>query len=354
MKKTAYALISLLLFANLFMGCSSTGGAQTSQTPQTSTASQTKQKTEDESDKLMRILKEDDQKLVVGSDGKPTIESIETTFHLKTIASINEITNTVLSEPGRPYYFKIRAIYKGYDKEADKVYLQDIGENQANVKNAVSGVIFGINTDVFAIDIVDVTVPTLPTKENSIADYYIIAFRSTEYNPPDDIGILIRFVRNIEESGFDPAKFILAYDARYITVNVYQQKNELQQMGEAVLLSMLGGRSMPQRPVGNIYYVDPITYPLVDLMDARVAMNKKDLFNDYTFPTVRVKYVSEVVFKGQTNTTIRVSTSDNVLTERMDFTGRASTIQNGEKIRVYYTIAKDPLEIWEVHAIERF
>jgi hypothetical protein len=97
---------------------------------------------------------------------------------------------------------------------------------------------------------------------------------------------------------------------------------------------------------------DPIAYPLVDLMDARVAMDKKDIRNDYTFPTVKVKYVSEVVFKGQSNTTITVSTDDNVLTERMNFTGRASTIKNGDKVRVYYTIAKDPLEKWEVQAIE--
>jgi hypothetical protein len=69
-------------------------------------------------------------------------------------------------------------------------------------------------------------------------------------------------------------------------------------------------------------------------------------------PTVKVKYVSEVVFKGQTNTTITVSTDDNVLTERMSFTGRASAVRAGDKIRVYYTIAKDPLEKWEIQAIE--
>jgi hypothetical protein len=88
-------------------------------------------------------------------------------------------------------------------------------------------------------------------------------------------------------------------------------------------------------------------------MDARVAMDKKDIRNGYTFPAVKVKYVSEVVFKGQSNTTITVSTPDNVLTERMNFAGRASEVKNGDKVRVYYTIAKDPLEKWEIQAIER-
>jgi hypothetical protein len=82
-------------------------------------------------------------------------------------------------------------------------------------------------------------------------------------------------------------------------------------------------------------------------------MDKKNIRNNTTFPTVRIKYVSEVIFRGQSNTTITVSTDDNVLTERMNFTGRASSVRNGQKIRVYYTIAKDPLEKWEIQAIER-
>ena len=98
---------------------------------------------------------------------------------------------------------------------------------------------------------------------------------------------------------------------------------------------------------------DPVVYLPADLMDARAAMNKKDYTKDYTLPTVKVKYVSEVLFLGQSNTTISVSTADNVLTERMSFTGRASSIKRGERIRVYYTIAKDPLEQWEIQAIER-
>jgi hypothetical protein len=48
-----------------------------------------------------------------------------------------------------------------------------------------------------------------------------------------------------------------------------------------------------------------------------------------------------------------VSTSDNALTERMNFNARTTALKNGDRIRVYYTIAKDPLEKWEVQAIER-
>jgi hypothetical protein len=66
-----------------------------------------------------------------------------------------------------------------------------------------------------------------------------------------------------------------------------------------------------------------------------------------------VKYVSEVIFKGQSSTTLTVSTPDNISTEKMSFGGRATGIKNGDKVRVYYTIAKDPLEIWEVQAIEK-
>jgi hypothetical protein len=98
---------------------------------------------------------------------------------------------------------------------------------------------------------------------------------------------------------------------------------------------------------------DPLRYKLVDLFDARIAMDKKDLRNGNTSPRVRDKYASEVTFKGQSNTTITVATTDGVLTERMTFGGRASGIANGQKVRVYYTIAKDPLEEWQIQAIEQ-
>jgi hypothetical protein len=37
----------------------------------------------------------------------------------------------------------------------------------------------------------------------------------------------------------------------------------------------------------------------------------------------------------------------------MNFSARTAAIKNGDKIRVYYTIAKDPLEKWDIQAIER-
>jgi hypothetical protein len=176
---------------------------------------QPQQKAESQIEKYWRLLNADSEKQVVGSDNRVTIESIETTFQPQVISGIGEITGAKLSEPGRPYYFKLRAVYKGYDADAKRARLQDLGQIQANVMDSALGATFGVDSEVYS-----------------------------------------------------------------------------------------------------------------------------------------VKYVSELIFKGQSNTTIRVSTDDNVLTERMSFTGRASEVKTGDKIRIYYTIAKDPLEKWEIQAIE--
>jgi hypothetical protein len=186
----------------------------------------------------------------------------------------------------------------------------------------------------------------LPKEANSIATFYLVAFRIDDEH--QESGFLIRFVRNIEKPAFDPSKFIVAGGMHYITVNDAHVTTP-----QAALLNFYLGGVLGAMGNSTENVFDPIVYPLADLMDARVAMDKKDIRNDYTFPTVKVKYVSEVVFEGQSNTTITVSTPDNVLTERMNFAGRASAVQSGERIRVYYTIAKDPLEKWEIQAIER-
>jgi hypothetical protein len=187
--------------------------------------------------------------------------------------------------------------------------------------------------------------PTAVTEPNTIATFYCFGFRLSEKGESiSSLGLLSIVGDNIVVL-FDKSKFVVASGMHYIAVNDAKSPSQ-----QDVMMNVFTGGAMGNTSA-NVF--DPIKYPLVDLMDARVAMDKKDIRNDYTFPTVRVKYVSEVVFKGQSNTTITVSTTDNVLTERMNFTGRASTVNNGDRIRVYYTIAKDPLEKWEIQAIER-
>jgi hypothetical protein len=347
MKKVLFFLIAVAVLAGSFTGCFSLGDTQTPQgsvsQPQTQ---QSQQKGETQLEKFQRLFLADSEKLVAGDDNKATIESIEAVFHPQAIASISEITDAKLSEPGRPYYFKIRTIYKGYDAQAKRARLQDIGEvkQDSQLNNAI-GAVFGVDSNVYSAPVIggDGIVSTFPTDANSTATFYLVAVRIDDDGK--DSGFFIRFVRNIEKPSLDPSKFIVANGMHYITV----EDAHVTTQQDVMMNYFLGGTA------GNSTSssFDPIVYPLADLMDARVAMDKKDYMNDYTFPTVKVKYVSEVIFKGQSNTTITVSTPDNVLTERMNFTGRASAVKNGDKIRVYYTIAKDPIEKWEIQAIER-
>jgi hypothetical protein len=300
-----------------------------------------RQQSESQVEKFRRLYNEYEKNLIAGSDGRVTIENIEAVLQPQLITGIDEITEAMLSEPGRPYYFKVRALYKGYDENVGCALLQDLGETQSSVMGAV----FGVDTNTYFRDVMNAAVPTLPTEANAIATFYLVAYRLTENTAEyGKLGVSIRFAHNIEKPPFDPAKFIVANGLHYITLaDAHVQTEE-----DAMRALILGGTGMRTSSV-----FDPVAYPLADLMDARVAMNEKDRFNNLTFPTVRIKYVSELVFKGQSNTTITVSTDDNILTERMTFTGRASAVKAGEKVRVYFTIAKDPLEIWEIQAIER-
>ena len=334
--------IVILAFLSIASGASSPATQNQEREQEARQAkNQPQQTNETQVEKFERLFTADAEKIVAAIKGMETIESLEATLKPQAITGIGEITDAKLSEPGRPYYFKIRALYKGYDANAEILFLQDLGQRQSNVMDAALGAVFGVDTNVYQVDYLKITAPLLPTNANAVATFYIMAARLADGKQNES---LVCFLHNIEPPSFNPSNFIVASGMRYITVDTRVQTQQ------DVMLNMMTGGAMGNSSQ-NVF--DPVVYPLVDLMDARVAMDKKNIRNDYTFPTVRVKYASEVIFKGQSNTTITVSTADNVLTERMNFTGRASAVKNGEKTRVYYTIAKDPSEKWEIQAIER-
>ncbi|GHV79057.1 hypothetical protein AGMMS49944_08480 [Spirochaetia bacterium] len=252
------------------------------------------------------------------------------------------------AELGKLYYFKTRAIFKGLKKSPDDkhysmVYLKELGEG--TVENDLFSIAYGVDTSILSVSCEDVVVSTLPEDANCLVTFYAYGYK-IKNSPFSDSNIIlrIRIARDIEKL-FVASNFTIASGLHYITVNDTSLSS-----GQNIMMSLFTGGDMGNDSA-NVF--DPIAYKIVDLFDAKAAMDKKDYRNDYTFPTIRVKYASELVFKGQTNTTISVSTSDNALTQRMDFSGRTSSIKTGDRVRVYFTIAKDPLEEWKVQAIER-
>lgn len=303
-------------------------------------------KKESQVKKAERILLEDNEKLTKGETGTISVENIESVFQPKEIKSINEITEKDLAEPGQPYYFKLTALYKGYDNTVNKVLLQDLSQKKSSVLDAALGTVFGIDTDVYSLNAFKAAISELPIEANSTATFYLVAFRITDDengNKINESAVLVRFVRNIEKPYFNPKNFIVSNSMHYITI----EDAHVPTQQDVMAAYFFGGRNAS----GSVF--DPTAYPLVDLMDARAAMDKKDIRNNYTFPSVKAKYVSEVLFMGQTNTTITVCTDDKILTERMKFTGRVTNVKQGERIKVYFTICKNPLEEWEIQAVEK-
>lgn len=342
MKKIIGLLCIFAVCTVFFTGCMSFLFDEAQDTDASQAETAVKEEKEDSSEKFLRLFADDYQRFTKEKETKTVEDSIETTFHPENITSIKEITKEKLTEPGRPYYFKVKALYKGYDAEAKKAIIRDLERKQSSVSDMAFKASFGVDTDSYPLALASAEASDLPPEANAAATFYLVAAFDDNSR---ETAILIMFVRDIEKSRFNPAHFILTSGMRYI-----RAEDAHVPTGADAMAAYLFGGSTGNAP-NDIF--DPTEYPLADLMDARAAMNKKDPLNERTFPTVRVKYVSEVLFLGQSNTTITLSTTDNILTEKMSFTGRASSLKKGEKVRVYYTIAKDPLEEWEIQAIER-
>jgi hypothetical protein len=356
MKREIFVVFAAGLLASGLMGCFSLGR------PNTSRATVEETYTEES----LRAKREEKKK--TGLEGQKTrfTEQFQKDMQLLTArreskgeggvltaADLDEILNPVIilrkkgldlahSEPGEPAYLKVRAIYKGFDKKNGNIYLEftspDISMEESLLHEA-----YGVDSAVFSV--LQDEEPVRVKEPNTLATFYLVEVWLSERGKSASLLSLLFIDDNDIVVLFDKSKFIVASGMSYISAYdtfIFTQENIMMNL-------VMGGNAGTVS--ANIF--DPIKYPLVDLMDARAAMDKKDIRNGYTSPAVKVKYVSEVVFKGQSNTTITVSTDDNVLTERMNFTGRASTVKNGDRIRVYYTIAKDPLEKWEIQAIER-
>ena len=335
MKKTVWLFLAVILLAGGFIGCAS------NQKQKVETA-------EEQVAKFQKLLEQEfvqpiqERKKAKGEGWKATAADIDEILKPREIsgAEANKFMST--AEPGKPYYFKIRAIYKGYDKKNKSILLEDTAKI-VNQEDELLAKAFGIDSAIYTIRSSEE--PTKVKESNVLATFYCIGYRIIENTKSQYILDVLMIDDADIVTLFDKSRFIVASGMSYISPSNISMPTQ-----QDVMMSMFTGGASGN---SSASIFDPIKYPLVDLMDARVAMDKKNIRNDYTFPTVRVKYVSEVVFRGQANTTITVSTDDNVLTEKMNFTGRASSISNGQKIRVYYSIAKDPLEKWEIQAIER-
>lgn len=99
----------------------------------------------------------------------------------------------------------------------------------------------------------------------------------------------------------------------------------------------------------------PADYEEKDLFDA-VSIAEKLLINyrdeiDW-FGVYSRNYVSDVIFVRQDGQTIVFKTEDNAISQVMKISGR-SGLKGGEKVRVYYRVAKEPILEWDVRAIKK-
>ena len=323
---------------------------------------------EEQSAKLEKLLDADmnlliewvtEQRKTKGKDWTASLADVERLFRTKEVTGKDAFTFLQTAELAKPFWFKIRALYKGYDKEEKDMYMEDLPENnRATTLEATLTNIFGINTYTFTIYNSDE--PQRYKEPNTIVTFIVYGYRLSVEG--QDVSLLSAFSADDIVALFDSSKFVLANNLKYISASIETKSNaeDARNIMRSMVLTgtvpsafynKVQGNQSPNSTPENVF--DPVRYQKGELLDARSAMNKKNIRDENTLPGVRIKFVSEVIFKGQSNTTVTVSTSDNAFTQQMEFLGRSSNTKAGDKIRIYYTIAKDPLEKWEVHALER-
>jgi len=112
--------MALVVFSVLALG---SGTIERAIESDNGSATRAQRQAKKEVEKFKRLVREDNEKFTGSNDFESTIENFAL-FQPQLITEIGEITNARLSEPGRPYYFKFRAIYKGHDARAEKIILQ--------------------------------------------------------------------------------------------------------------------------------------------------------------------------------------------------------------------------------------
>ena len=99
----------------------------------------------------------------------------------------------------------------------------------------------------------------------------------------------------------------------------------------------------------------PANYSEKDLFDAvteaeNLPINYK---NDFDWLGLYSRnHFSDVIFVRQDGRNVLFKTSDNAISQIMKISGR-SGLKNGEKVRVYYRFAKEPILEWNVAAIKK-
>jgi tetratricopeptide (TPR) repeat protein len=99
---------------------------------------------------------------------------------------------------------------------------------------------------------------------------------------------------------------------------------------------------------------NPADYQKRDLFDAVASVEKMPRGSGSLFDGVLTtfKFASDVVFATQDGTDIYFKTADNAITQHMKI-GSRSGLTPGQKVRIYYTVKRNPYTEWNVDAIEK-
>ena len=100
----------------------------------------------------------------------------------------------------------------------------------------------------------------------------------------------------------------------------------------------------------NFVYADP--YDIMLVME--VAPEQLETLSIPNWQDKNKLFYSEVIFSSQTNTSILVTNKDKTFVKSMTFMGRTSSLKNGDKIRIYYSVEKKTYSTdWTIYAIEK-
>ena len=172
---------------------------------------------------------------------------------------------------------------------------------------------------------------------NMLADFYIAAGTWIADNGKEYSYVKVAYINICGYPSLNPKNCLVTAGYKIIDFNDYWE-----QLSNAFSNKIINPY--------NFIYVDP--YDLMLLVELYSDKLKSVSFSNWDSDTQL--WYSNVVFVSQTNMDIYVKSEDGTFSQTMNFAGRTSSLKNGDKIRIYYSVEKKRYSTdWTVYAIEK-
>lgn len=287
---------------------------------------------------------------------------IEKSLTIKDANNIDDVIYHILSTAdGKIHYIRIRGLFRDYSSKSEMVLIDTISPNAGNVISVIPNSsipeeyyymfnLYYVNNATISRDVSlkanllsqMYNLPTVfeikgGTFKNKVADFYLATGTFMTESGKNQTYIEIAYINILGYPYFKETDFMVALNFRMMKTNEFWE-----QYTDAFSKKIFNPY--------NFIFVDPYEIMLM------VELYPEELksVSSYNWDSGKQLWYSDVVFKEQTNMSISVGSEDGTFFQTMNFAGRTSSLKNGDKVRIYYSVEKKSYSTdWTVYAIEK-